>query len=291
MKCATTIEEQIQLLKDRNMIISDDAKAKEILFDIGYYRLGFYWFPFEQSNKGNNRKHTFKPSTKFEDIIKLYYFDQDLRNCLAKYLFRIEVDFRTNLVYTVSNHYKNNPIWFADDRCVTRKFIEKLEKTQGIYDNIRSKNAVIKNHHSKYRNDRYAPAWKTIEFMTFGEICMLYGELTDKKLKQKIASRYGIEYVNIFTKYLHVIRILRNGCAHGRNIYDIHLDQFIANDSYTNIQVCHNHNINGILQVVFYILRHISENREKELKECLRDLINKNKSIEHILQSFNGLSS
>jgi abortive infection bacteriophage resistance protein len=49
MKQATTIEEQIALLKNRGMIIGNEDKAKEILMDIGYYRLGFYWFPFEKT--------------------------------------------------------------------------------------------------------------------------------------------------------------------------------------------------------------------------------------------------
>ena len=30
------------------MIINDVEKAKEVLLDVGYYRLGFYWFPFEK---------------------------------------------------------------------------------------------------------------------------------------------------------------------------------------------------------------------------------------------------
>lgn len=42
MKKATTIEEQIVLLKQRGMQIPDEEKAREILLDIGYYRLGFY---------------------------------------------------------------------------------------------------------------------------------------------------------------------------------------------------------------------------------------------------------
>ena len=42
MKTATSIEEQIQLLEERGMIFNDKEKAKEILLDIGYYRLGFY---------------------------------------------------------------------------------------------------------------------------------------------------------------------------------------------------------------------------------------------------------
>ncbi|MBD1429827.1 hypothetical protein [Sphingobacterium litopenaei] len=41
---ATTIDEQITLLRSRGMSIPDDQieKIKEYLLDIGYYRLGFY---------------------------------------------------------------------------------------------------------------------------------------------------------------------------------------------------------------------------------------------------------
>lgn len=49
MKTATTLNEQIELLEKRGMIFSDIEKAKEILLDIGYYRLGFYWFPYEKN--------------------------------------------------------------------------------------------------------------------------------------------------------------------------------------------------------------------------------------------------
>jgi abortive infection bacteriophage resistance protein len=44
MKKATTIEEQIKRLKERNVIFTDEQKAMENLLDIGYYRLGFYFF-------------------------------------------------------------------------------------------------------------------------------------------------------------------------------------------------------------------------------------------------------
>ena len=40
-KSATTIEQQLDLLKSRGLSIFDIEKAKEILLDIGYYRLGF----------------------------------------------------------------------------------------------------------------------------------------------------------------------------------------------------------------------------------------------------------
>ena len=65
MKQATTIEEQIALLKNRGMFIGDEEKAKEILMDIGYYRLGFYWFPFEKTYpaKDRTRSHVFIEGT------------------------------------------------------------------------------------------------------------------------------------------------------------------------------------------------------------------------------------
>ena len=73
---AITLDEQIDLLRSRGMIISDEEKAKEVLFDVGYYRLGFYWFPFEKTypNK-NNRTHKFNSGTDFDDAVNLYYFD------------------------------------------------------------------------------------------------------------------------------------------------------------------------------------------------------------------------
>lgn len=44
MKKAYTIEEQIARLKSNGMIFDNEEKAKEILLDVGYYRLGFYFF-------------------------------------------------------------------------------------------------------------------------------------------------------------------------------------------------------------------------------------------------------
>ena len=46
---ATTIDQQIQKLRERGVIITDVEKAKENLLDIGYFRLCSYLFPFEKS--------------------------------------------------------------------------------------------------------------------------------------------------------------------------------------------------------------------------------------------------
>lgn len=38
MKYATTLDEQVDKLKNRGLVINDEEKAKEVLLDIGYYR-------------------------------------------------------------------------------------------------------------------------------------------------------------------------------------------------------------------------------------------------------------
>lgn len=86
-KVATTVHEQIAILKQRGIVISNDEKAQEVLLDIGYFRLGFYCFPFEKEYpKRKNRTHFYIENTEFDDIVKLYYFDYDLRNILKTHL-------------------------------------------------------------------------------------------------------------------------------------------------------------------------------------------------------------
>jgi abortive infection bacteriophage resistance protein len=59
--------------------------------------------------------------------------------------------------------------------------------------------------------------------MTFGDILYLYSSLKDAKLKEEIAAHYNIRNVDIFDNYMSTLRVIRNLCAHGHNIYDLKL--------------------------------------------------------------------
>ena len=97
-KEAITIEEQIAKMQERKIQIADIDKAKEILLDIGYYRLGHYFSPFEKGYpKLKIRTHNYIDGVKFSDAVRLYYFDFDLRIILLRYTSRIEIAFRTYL--------------------------------------------------------------------------------------------------------------------------------------------------------------------------------------------------
>ncbi len=172
---ATNLDQQIEKLQSRGMYFDiEKAKVKELLLDIGYYRLGFYWCPFSVKN------HIFTNKTKFSDIIALYYLDVDLRNVLMKYINRIEISFRSKIIYYVSNKYKDSPNWFVDSKVVSQKFIENIDKFYN-QDFIRNNNP-IKKHHSKYPKENYAPAWKTLEFFSFGTILKIYKSLNQEKI-------------------------------------------------------------------------------------------------------------
>lgn len=74
-KLVTTVEVQVNQLKNRGLIITDENLAKHYLSNISYYRLAGYWWPM-QADKIN---HFFKPNSRFEDVIGLYNFDRELR--------------------------------------------------------------------------------------------------------------------------------------------------------------------------------------------------------------------
>lgn len=289
-KRATTIQEQIALLKSRGMSIPDEHKAEEVLLDIGFYRLGFYSFPFEKSFPNlNNRSHKYKPNTSFTDVLDLYYFDYDLRKILTYYLNRIEVNLRTFITYTVSNHYKESPTWFADSSVMKSNYIADFEEK--VYKTIRE-NPVIKRHHNKYINDRFAPAWKTIEFMTLGNLCSLFNNLKDEQLKISIARHYQCG-LGVFINYMETIRVIRNSCAHGSCIYNISLAKAVRRSRHVPITEDTRHNIRGVISVVRYILGIVSANRQNDMNREISDLLNKPRSqfARQIIQQCTGFNA
>ncbi len=283
---ARSVKEQIELLKKRGMIFDDEDKAEQILEDVGYYRLGFYWYYFQKDLK----KHLFQENTHFSTVIDLYYIDVDLRFLLIKVLSRIEINLRTHIIYTVSNHYKNNPFWFADKRIMKNQFVDTLDD---FYTDIKKKNKVISEHHRKYPNDKYAPAWKTLEFMTLGSLYTLFISLKEKNVKEEIASKYKIKSVKIFDNYFKVIFNIRNICSHTRVLYDLNHYIAVTEKGIIPIQRNEKNSLNAYIEVISYFLQKISTNRAKEFQDNLKEIFlrcSDNKDIMKILKNKTKIS-
>lgn len=272
-KPATTIDEQLGLLKTRGLAIQDEDKAREILLDIGYYRLGFYLFPFEKSYPQlRNRTHEYIDGATFEDAVKLYYFDFDLRLLLTRYLTRIEIAFRTALIYNLSNKYSPNSVWFISPAVVSRSYARDFENK--VYTADFKRNPIIQRHHQKNPNDRFAPSWKTLEFMTFGAVMKLYEQLKERDDKIFIAHKLGIRQVVTFESYMHTIREVRNACAHGHLLYDLRLPRRI-NRGPAHITPQESGNIVGALRVIRYMMAQISTKRADDLSDSVKSLYEK----------------
>ena len=288
IKKATTIEQQISLLQERGMVIVDIEKAKEYLLDIGYYRLGFYWFPFEKTYPNLTlRNHYFNAGTTLENAIKLYYFDFDVRNILQKYISRIEINFRTKLIYYASNCYPENSMWYVDSTVLNESFLngEKYQNTLlGL--NIEP---VIKRDITIH-NTQYAPAWKAVEFMPFGTILEIYRNLKNPKLKCDISLLYGISETSKFCTYMDAIRILRNYSAHGKVLFDLRLPKAIP-DGVCGYMAENKTRFAGAYIVFKYFLGKVSPNRVLEMQEDMKRALNQvpDDIVTNIIEKKSGL--
>lgn len=271
-KTVTTIQEQIETLRKRGMSIDDEGKAIENLSDIGYYRLGFYWFPFEKTYpRKEQRDHTFKEGTNFDYVIKLYYFDFDLRNLFLRYISRIEINFRTTLIYMISNKYKDDSFWYINPKVLKQDFIDSDLFQKSIKD-VNSE-PVIKQDLKTHKR-KYAPAWKAIEYMSFGVVISIYDNLLDGGLKHGISVAYGMQSPSQFSNYINTVRRLRNYCAHGKVLFDMTLPEAISNGPLGYLGNQKNILI-GAYKVFCYFLGRISQNRVTEMKSELLKAFNR----------------
>lgn len=291
-KKATTVADQISKMTSRGVIISDGEKAQEYLLDIGYYRLGFYLHPFEVTypELGKKRSHRVIANTRIEDAVALYYFDFDLRNILNRCLSRIEVAIRTTMIYELSNRYNDNPFWFADPAVVETSFVSDFPSK--VYKTIKEKD-VIRRHHRRYPTDVYAPAWKTMEFMVFGNLTTLYKSLLLNDDRRLVSKRFGVTQSNVFLSYIEAVRLVRNACAHGNVLFDLNLYTSVSNGPAGRFTGTTRHNLGVALTVIKFLLKTVSSNRcnelERDLIRAAQTLYEKCPSLEPLIETKTGI--
>lgn len=284
-----TIPGQIEHLKQLGLIIPDEQKAYEILSDIGLYRLGFYMFPFEKKYPAKaGRDHMLKPGISLDTVIRLYYFDFELRHILLKYISRIEIHLRTTIVGYMSAKHHNKDTWFVDDKIVAPSYSRSFGE---IYDRIRL-SPYIKWHHHNH-SCKYAPAWKTLEFMTIGEMLDLYNAISNITSRLDISNAHGIRSMNTFDNYLTSIRRVRNRCAHGGVLFDYTASEALTAKGPVDMSsVPDRTNLNGAIAVIKYMTGVVSQNRLSDLERELRSLIDKckdNESLYTVIRIASGL--
>ena len=79
-----TLDEQVDILKGKGLIINDPEKVKDILLRENYFFINGYRQMFYNSNR------KFIQGTTFEELYSTFLFDRNLRNELFKNILVLE---------------------------------------------------------------------------------------------------------------------------------------------------------------------------------------------------------
>ncbi|MCF0207584.1 MAG: Abi family protein [Bacteroidales bacterium] len=208
------IPQQIQLLRERGMIIPDEEYAKQQLSVISYFRLASYWQPME----ADKIAHTFKPNSYFENATSLYYFDKALRNLLFSAIQSIEIALRTKMIHFIGQKY--GAFWFADNTLFADQNLFNAHLSRVNTEVDRSREDFIIAHISKYNYPSLPPSWKTLEVLSFGTLSKILTNFSDNKTKKEIAKSLGVPQHIYLESWIRSIAILRNCIAHHARIWN-----------------------------------------------------------------------
>jgi abortive infection bacteriophage resistance protein len=269
-KPAISIAEQIALLKQRGLIVTNPQKTAHYLSNISFYRFRAYTFPFQDNS---NPEHPFVENVSFEDIVQLYVFDRQLRLLIFNAIEKIEIALRTQIIYHYALQYGshwhlnptlyNNAVYFAEHIASLGKEID------------RSKETFIDHYKKKYTQPKEPPCWMSLEVTSIGLLSKLFENLKRDKCKNEIAAHFGLKNVVILENWMRCFSILRNICAHHGRVWNRRITPItIAQKpvfTYIYNKTVWPYKIYAYLVNIQYILNTISPNHH--FKQNLLDLM------------------
>ena len=129
-KTFKTLDEQIEILKSKGLIINDEEQAKEILFRENYFFISGYRHLFQRNNVDNQ----FIAGTTFDELYGTFTFDRNIRNIMFKYILIVENNIKSIIGYQMSRKYGYkekdylNPKNFNQDNIKIRQVYDVLNK-------------------------------------------------------------------------------------------------------------------------------------------------------------------
>ncbi|UIK34877.1 Abi family protein [Lactobacillus amylovorus] len=233
-----TLEEQVNLLREKGIIIQNINYAKNELMKRGYYSLinGYKSLFLERNENVSPRiPHQYIAGTKFEDFVNLYEFDKKLRAILYNGLLSYEVSLGAELAYRFSEAFPKeysyldiNNFNHNDDNTVqVLKTISSLANKIEQESHNRGSNAI--RHY--LNNHNCIPLWVLTEFMTFGDLNYFYlncKEEIRQGISHDFTQRYRITYnlrrtnaimPEIIEHINHMVNMFRNAVAHNEITY------------------------------------------------------------------------
>lgn len=205
---AISTGQQIDILRERGLLIGDVGQAIETLDTVSYFRLAGYWYHLET----NHITHQFKEGARFTDVVDFYYFDKQLRALLFTAIQTIEVAVRTKIIKHFAHEF--GAFWFMNECYATHeaRFAANLAVIRKEVS--RSHDDFITEHFRKYSEPDLPPVWKTLEVISMGTLSKLYSNFSEATAKHAVAREFGLNHHKFLRSWLECLAILRNCCAH-----------------------------------------------------------------------------
>lgn len=262
------------------MIITSRAEVEKALKTIGFYRLRGYSFHLY-----DNAAKKYISGTRFEDILKLYQFDQALSGLIFSMISRIEVALRVRLVEALLIH--GEALILQDSSIFKEKKMYWQNMSTISSEIARSNDVFIKHNFDKHEGE--VPVWAAVEVLSFGTLSKII-----KNLKTGAGSSYSIlsanyQYISkkgnlvnpsqkMFASWVQGVSVLRNMCAHNSRIYNrtIHTTPEILDADKITPAPVHN----GLYQILLAMkyLRS-SEEEWRVFVDKFNELIQNNSSV------------
>ena len=225
-----TLDEQIEILKNRGLVINDVDKAQSLLLRENYFFINGYRHIFMKNHKDS----IFIKGTTFEELYAVFQFDRSFRNVLFKNLLIVENNLKSIIAYNLSKKYGIKekdylkPSNFSQD-------VKKIRQVNDVLNKIKRQLKLNGRQHSAtlhyLSNYGYVPLWILVKLLSFGMINELYSILKpDDKLS--IAQYYNLD-VETLGIYIALLSNYRNLCAHEDIVYEHReLGIHMMNDEY-----------------------------------------------------------
>ena len=228
-KVFKNLDEQIEILNSKGLIINNVERAKIILLKENYFFISGYRHLFMKDGKDKY----FIDGTTFEELYSTFVFDRNIRNIFFKNILIIENNVKSLISYQMSKKYG----FKEKDYLNIKNFTEDTIKSRQVHDVLDKVKRQIRVNGRKHTatihyitNYGYIPLWILVKVLSFGLMAEFYNifKVNDQF---EIADIYKIDS-NTFSNYLTILSNYRNLCAHEDILYDYKTQKEISDTIY-----------------------------------------------------------
>ena len=226
-KIFKTLDEQIDILRNKGLVINDEAKTREILLRENYFFISGYRHLFTKE------KDKFLNGTTFEELYATFLFDRAIRNTFFKNILVVENNIKSITSYQLSRKYgfkeKDylNPENFSQDSLQSRQVYDVLNKVKRQI-RVNGRNHTATFHYIEHYG--YIPFWILVKVLSFGIMAEFY-DILKYEDQEDISNFYKIN-PEVLGIYLSLLSNFRNVCAHEDILYDHRTQRVIPDTKY-----------------------------------------------------------